>query len=563
MSYKAKISKTANGVKEKKSVLFIENLLVDAPVRTQLQIEDKGANIDGSIDLLDDDGRIVGKITVQVKTVNKSDENRNRYSCPTSLFAHAEVTTDIVLLIAVDHSQDVALWKYISRPLLEEHRCKEDQETITLHFENEEKLSSSTLFVTLHSWRTICQREVKINQDAFSLSGENEKLRQQLLQSQNPIFSMAKEDVIKIQQFSDAYNNLLDGQFRYIKETIFPRCWKRGLAIYKFEGKELCYSLFNIQYGENSLLIKELPETAMKYSKDDFLSSQYDSNDMKENPELMASKLIQIHVNNFVKQQRIIPAYDEFVLEYVRDFCLHSNRELRIDESMLADIPKLIEHLLQKYPRISSMSCTVTYGYKKINLNTVYSSLIFLQNRGYTKILPVYPKRGHYADSGWVSDWYTSELAFQKLQIVVRTAYDVYSDFITKNFPFLSEELDCYYGANIIMISLEYIVGEMPSINMLFLKSQKPDNTKKIVFSMKKDFPLLEENDVDESSKLWQLPSISYQGKSYELFRSKGLNTDKYLFGRYNFLSVFYDILEERMKEYFKSMLENQDLCII
>ena len=226
-------------MKEKKSVLFIENLLVDAPAKTKIETEDTNANIDGYIDLLDECGYPKGKVTVQVKTVSKNDENKNRYPCPTSLFAYAEVTTEIVLLIAVDHSQSIALWKYISRTLLEENRNKEEQETITLHFENEEKLSASTLSTTLRIWRTISQREVKMNQEVFSLNNENEKLRNQIFNSQNPDFSFTKEDVMKIQYFSDTYNSLLDSKFRYIKETLFPKCWKRGLAIYEFKDTQL------------------------------------------------------------------------------------------------------------------------------------------------------------------------------------------------------------------------------------------------------------------------------------------------------------------------------------
>lgn len=558
MTYKAKVSKTANGIKEKKSVLFIENLLVDASAKTQIETEDTGANIDGYIELLDEEYQIKGKVTVQVKTVSKSDENKNRYPCPTSLFAYAEATTDIVMLIAVDHSQNVALWKFISRPLLEQHRNKENQETITLHFSDNEKLSASSLNETLASWRSISQREVKINRESTALGDENEKLRQYLRDFQNPIFSIVKEDIIKIQQFSDAYNNLLDREFGYIKETIFPKCWKRGLVIYKYDPKELIYSLFDIKFGENSLLIKELPENTLKNSPHDFISMNCASNAINDNPNLLAIKLTQEHVNKFIKQQRIIPSNDMFVLEYVYDFCLHSNPELHIDDTMLENLPQLIEYLKQKYPRITSSVSYIIGGHKNINIKTLFDSLIFLENRGYRKVHPVYPKRANYADSGWVSDWYTSELAFQKLQTVVKTTYEAYSDFINNNFTLLREELDYYEGANIILIIMEYISGDMPSINIFYLRNLDCDETKKIVISMKEESLILEQNNVDEFFKLYNLPSISYQGKSYELFKSKGVDTHKYLFDRYNFLSVFYDILEDRMKEYFESTLKQE-----
>lgn len=111
MSFKAKVSIDANGVKEERSVLFIQTLLLG---RTKNNI-DKGttqSNIDGYIELLDSSNRISGKITVQVKTISKKDEGHNRFPCPTSLFAYAETTTDNVFLLAVDHSLDKVLYKH-------------------------------------------------------------------------------------------------------------------------------------------------------------------------------------------------------------------------------------------------------------------------------------------------------------------------------------------------------------------------------------------------------------------------------------------------------------------
>ena len=82
MAFKAQVSLTDNSIKEKRSVLFIENLLVDK-ANTDISTEDKKANIDGYIELLSSDKRIVGKITVQVKTVPSKYEGKNSYPCPT------------------------------------------------------------------------------------------------------------------------------------------------------------------------------------------------------------------------------------------------------------------------------------------------------------------------------------------------------------------------------------------------------------------------------------------------------------------------------------------------
>ena len=78
MSFKAKVSIDANGVKEERSVLFIQTLLLG---RTKNYI-DKGttqSNIDGYIELLDSSNRINGKITVQVKTVSQRQKSADSY----------------------------------------------------------------------------------------------------------------------------------------------------------------------------------------------------------------------------------------------------------------------------------------------------------------------------------------------------------------------------------------------------------------------------------------------------------------------------------------------------
>ncbi len=160
MSFKAKVSIDSNGVKEERSVLFIQTLLLG---RTKNNI-DKGttqSNIDGYIELLDSSNRINGKITVQVKTVSQKDEGHNRFPCPTSLFLHM-LKRQLIMssFLAVDHSQDKVLYKHISPKLLDENRDKEQQETITLHFKPNEELRKDNIEVVLKNWLSICSSRV-------------------------------------------------------------------------------------------------------------------------------------------------------------------------------------------------------------------------------------------------------------------------------------------------------------------------------------------------------------------------------------------------------------------
>lgn len=148
MCFKPQISLTSNTVKEISSIHFIEELLI-GKVNLLLSSNDKTPNIDGYIELLDETNRICGKIAVQVKTVNGSDEGKKKFPCPTSLFGYADNTTDIVFLFAVDHANKWVLCKHISRSLIKQYSAKSSQDSVTIHFSDEEVITSSNVEIFL------------------------------------------------------------------------------------------------------------------------------------------------------------------------------------------------------------------------------------------------------------------------------------------------------------------------------------------------------------------------------------------------------------------------------
>jgi hypothetical protein len=113
MAFKPKKTYSDKDAREQQSIDFINGLLKGTSAYPELKYGEKGANIDGYIQLLDEEKCIDGKLTAQVKTVFPCDEGKYVYDCPTSLFAYAERTLDVVFLMAVDHSLGVVLWKYI------------------------------------------------------------------------------------------------------------------------------------------------------------------------------------------------------------------------------------------------------------------------------------------------------------------------------------------------------------------------------------------------------------------------------------------------------------------
>lgn len=554
MAFKAQVSLTDNSIKEKRSVLFIENLLVDK-ANTDISTEDKKANIDGYIELLSSDKRIVGKITVQVKTVPSKYEGKNSYPCPTSLFAYAESTTDVVYLLAVDHSQSKVLFKHISYALLEANRSKEKQDSITLHFSNNEELRQDNIQEVLTSWLSTCNLLKFYLVKSDDILKENNVLKNQLSNLQENKTTLSPEYIKAIQRFSDTYNDLLNTTFLYIKETIFPNTWKRGIAIYEYTDSSLEYSLYNIKNGELLSPIVQLPQRSIfnLEHNHDFASFSCSSNNIKENAKLYALEIVKKHVDDFVKKQRIIPFDEEFLKEYVHDFVEANRRSLHIDTHSELNVGVLLRYFQTKYPNIEKYPTSLISGGKSIYLNTIYDALKCLLELGYETIPYPYPPKGNYGNTGMVYDYFSSSGAFEKSKLVIMSTIRAYQNFIQSEFPLLATDLDAFYGGNMISVFVDYSNPRQDFIfQSYYFKSEHPSDVKIITIEEVRNSRIMKENKVSSPHELFIMRSVMFNGKKYLAFRGGGLNDMTILFGKYNCLTYFYELLKDHFNEYFK-----------
>lgn len=556
MSYLANVSLTDNGIKEERSVLFIKQLLL-GKAKTPIETEDKIANIDGYIELLDSTKRICGKMTVQVKTVNKAYEGQNKFPCPTSLFAYAEVTTDNVFLLAVDHLCNKVLWKHISKKLLKENRDKESQGTITIHFNNDEELRNDNVDETLQSWIQICKTHTEFLYNEDEIVEENKQLRDKLLQMPINKTTLNKADITEIQTFSDEYNRLLDNEFKYIKRVLFPNTWKRGIAIYDYSDNSLEYSLFNIKVGELVAPILQLPKQSIfgLNHNHDFASFSCSDNKIKGNARMQSLEIIKKNVEDFLKKQSIIPFDEEFLKEYIHDFVDANRRLLHMEKYSELNVSTLLNYFRTKYPDIEKHPVRLISGGRSIYLNTVYDAIMCLMEFGYETIPYPYPRKGNYGSSGMVYDSFSSSGAFEKSKLVILNTIRAYQNFIQSEFPMLAAELDAFYGGNLIAVFVDY---SNPAQNFIFqiyfFKSDQPSNKKVITIEEVTDSKILKENSVSSPSDLFIKQSVVFNGQKYSAFRGGGLNDMTILFGKYNCLTYFYELLNDHFKEYFKEI---------
>ena len=150
----------------------------------------------------------------------------------------------------------------------------------------------------------------------------------------------------------------------------------------------------------------------------------------------------------------------------------------------------------------------------------------------------------------------TRILKSTKSQQVIFSTFRAYQVFIQTEFPLLSNQLDLFYGGNLITILLDYShIREYAVCNVCYLKSVIPCNEKNIIIEDMHSSKIIKENSVKNWFDLLWKREIYYKGKKYIVLRSENLNDNSIIFGKNNCLTFFYELLKEHFDEYFKNIL--------
>jgi Cdc6-like AAA superfamily ATPase len=153
--FKPKRSSSPNDVSEEDTVLCVRQLLSGTETKTRLSDNDKTANYDGYIELLNS-RFICGKITVQIKTYETRYAGARKHPIPTSLLGYAlSVPTEVVMLLVIDHAENAVYWKHISQEFIDENKSKSHQETIIYHFAKNEILNRNNRCNIVEQWKGI------------------------------------------------------------------------------------------------------------------------------------------------------------------------------------------------------------------------------------------------------------------------------------------------------------------------------------------------------------------------------------------------------------------------
>lgn len=139
----------------------------------QLQTGGSLPDIDGYLDLCDDEGRAKGKITVQVKHLTYKASQSVTYDIPISVFGYAKVHKgEVVVFIACDTANQKIYWKYIGENEISEveRGCRDGQKTWRVHFGQEDCCHFTNKEKTIEKWKNLYKQKMNSIKDEYSRS---------------------------------------------------------------------------------------------------------------------------------------------------------------------------------------------------------------------------------------------------------------------------------------------------------------------------------------------------------------------------------------------------------
>lgn len=170
MELQPNISVTESVLHDRRSINFLKRILPDDCVDySQLQEGGTLPNIDGYLEILDENGRAREKITVQVKHLTYPEKNgKVYYDIPVSIYAYAERHKgELVLFIACDYDSCIFYWRNIDTAAIEEFRNKSSriQTKARYYFQDNEKCGEKNVEATIELWRLLYKQKMESIKD--------------------------------------------------------------------------------------------------------------------------------------------------------------------------------------------------------------------------------------------------------------------------------------------------------------------------------------------------------------------------------------------------------------
>ena len=163
-NFKPKKVTNLNDRLDEDGVLCVRGLLKHTQaIAHKVESHDKTPNIDGSIELIDDEDRPVGELTIQAKTYKSKYQGQNKADVPAYFVAYASrMRNKVCVFFSVDANANKIYWKYISDDYIREFQKRGDNAIHGCQFTKDEILSNENVHETINRWKQIFNEKIAL-----------------------------------------------------------------------------------------------------------------------------------------------------------------------------------------------------------------------------------------------------------------------------------------------------------------------------------------------------------------------------------------------------------------
>lgn len=164
INFKPKKVTNLNDRLDEDGVLCVRGLLKHTQaIAHKVESHDKTPNVDGNIELIDDEDRPVGEMTIQAKTYKSKYQGQNKADVPAYFVAYASrMRNKVCVFFSVDANANKIYWKYISDDYIREFQKRGDNAIHGYQFTKDEILSNENVHETINRWKQIFNDKIAL-----------------------------------------------------------------------------------------------------------------------------------------------------------------------------------------------------------------------------------------------------------------------------------------------------------------------------------------------------------------------------------------------------------------
>lgn len=596
----------STSVAEVESKNIFQGLLDANFVRGEVRIMDKYPNTDGVLEITNEESITVGKIDIQLKTLQPKNYASPSYQCERSFFSYCENSPLPVILVVVNRQDKKAYWLHIDADTLKYVASKMSGESYTISIPVENCIDGVKREY-IEKWTEKAKEAVTKVWNYDTLKGQKKAIETQLGELnhrlQNPT-KLPLHILRAIHNFLDKYNYILDIEFSSVKEILYPNYWKIGIGIIKYAFADIRYILFPLEYKKEQTLIKEVvfdenTDIGLEMMNGNILVfvSSKDINDLRDYPAQAAYKSLENSIMEVAGKYKF-PIADDFIAhEYLISFIdrnyvyldmepgqeSYSLNELKYKlfkvlpilaatELGFADWVTETNHNIDSYSswKISShFKKKVAEAIKKVkegfvpkvkisitselyNIDLITSYIDYLQSKGLNSANRQYEKGQFDEVKYWnaipFKQTWNKDILWENTQLFFSQYYKLYDKYIETHFPHIQHLLEIIPGESKTVLCL--LIGDVtkggPYLEIYYLRPDKPaDNELYFFTDTDTDNPIDRRKFFLENK--WE---CIINGKNYHITQMH-IQTLDFMFEISPTYALINKMLEEKLKKFF------------